>query len=81
MLLAQKSLRLCLLLLRRRATAEFSPAFHGDSMLDLSTGVRQLKVRDAADSIKPGVERSETPGSKFENKQTPRSGRQRTHHD
>jgi hypothetical protein len=42
--------------------------FKGDNIHYSSTWVLQLKVREADDSIKPGVERSGTPGSIFESK-------------
>src|SRR4030095_7391979 len=35
-----------------------------------------LPTCGAGDSVKPGVERSETPGLRFENNKSPRSGRQ-----
>jgi hypothetical protein len=57
---------------RGGATADFSPAFQrAIDTLDSSTLVAQLKVRGAADSIEPGVERSGTPGSLFEKKSKP----------
>jgi hypothetical protein len=37
------------------------------------------KTRGAGDSIKPGVERSGTPGTDFANETSPRSGRQPNH--
>jgi len=40
------------------------------------TQMKLIKTREAGDSIKPGVERSETPGSNRKRKISPRSGRQ-----
>jgi serine/threonine protein kinase len=57
----------------------------GNSLDSDKSGNRLVRLREKARgagvSIKPGVKRSGTPGSRRENKTSPRSGRQTNHHD
>src|SRR5258706_11492071 len=52
-----------------------------EKMRQVNQPLKTIKVRGAADGIKPGVERSGTPGTAIKNNQSPRSGRQSTHYD